>query len=229
MHTRTPRSLRRGAAGALIALVALCGCSSDGDDADAAAKPTRSISEDQAAGIPDDQASPPAETSAAPSKGPVLPDAKLTPATGSFTDRQKKYLHGRVPKNMDPAAVLQLGEETCQRVERTAAHDEDAAVGALIAGDLPSADAAIEKLCPKQKPLLAKAATGFADGTRKNPDPGSYRALTTAEGCTWKALGPDGKPLASGPGPDAPKKVTAKIPSGTRTFISTGCYAWLPA
>ncbi|MFD1274568.1 hypothetical protein ACFQ51_32355 [Streptomyces kaempferi] len=164
-----------------------------------------------------------------PSKGPVLPDAKLTPATGSFTARQKEYLHGRVPKNMDPAAVLQVGQETCQRVERTAAHDKDAAIGALIAGDLPSADGAIAQLCPKQKPLLDTAATGFPDGTRKKPEPGTYRSLTTAKGCTWRALGTDDKVLASGPGPGNHKNVTAKIPAGTRTFVSSGCYAWLPA
>ncbi|MET7497291.1 hypothetical protein [Streptomyces sp900116325] len=229
MHTRTVRSLRRGAAaGALIALLTLSGCSSDGGT-DAAANPTRGISDDQAAGLPDDQASPVPQESSSPSKGPVLPDAKLTPATGSFTAKEKKFLHGRVPKNMDPAAVLQVGQETCQRIERTAAHDKDAAIGALIAGDLPSADDAIAHLCPKQQPLLDKAATGFADGTRKKPAPGTYRALTSAEGCTWKALGADDKVLASGPGPDAPKKVTAKIPSGTRTFVSSGCYAWLPA
>ncbi|MFF5278939.1 hypothetical protein [Streptomyces sp. NPDC000133] len=229
MHTRTLWSLRRGAAaGALIALLTLPGCSSDGGT-HAAANPTRGISDDQAAGVPDDQASPVPQESSSPSKGPVLPDAKLTPATGSFTAKEKKFLHGRVPKNMDPAAVLQVGQETCQRIERTAAHDKDAAIGALIAGDLPSADDAIAHLCPKQKPLLDKAATGFADGTRKKPAPGTYRALTSAEGCTWKALGADDKVLASGPGPDAPKKVTAKIPSGTRTLVSSGCYAWLPA
>ncbi|MEV5780865.1 hypothetical protein ACGFWD_13085 [Streptomyces sp. NPDC048448] len=229
MHTRTLRSLRRGAAaGALTALLALSGCSSDGGS-EAKQKAPQHVSDDQAAAVPDDQASPAAEGSAAPSKGPVLPDAKLTPATGSFTARQKEYLHGRVPKNMDPAAVLQVGQETCQRVERTAAHDKDAAIGALIAGDLPSADGAIAQLCPKQKPLLDTAATGFPDGTRKKPEPGTYRSLTTAKGCTWRALGTDDKVLASGPGPGNHKNVTAKIPAGTRTFVSSGCYAWLPA
>ncbi|WP_198668275.1 hypothetical protein [Streptomyces triticisoli] len=237
MHTRTLRPLRPlrplryGATGAvaLAALLALAGCSSQGGT-EARPKPTRSISDDQAAAVPDDQASPvPEGPSPAPSKGPVLPDAKLTPATGSFTAEEKKYLHGRVPENMDPAAVLQVGQEACQRIERTAARDRDAAVGALIAGDVPSADDAIPRLCPKLKPLLSTAATGFADGTREAPRPGAYRALTTAEGCTWQALGAGGKVLASGPGPGGSKKVTAKVPAGTRTFVSSGCYAWLPA
>ncbi|KUO14950.1 hypothetical protein [Streptomyces dysideae] len=227
MHTRTPR---RSAAGvvALAALLTLSGCGS-GSDTEAKPKTTQRISDDQAAAVPDDQTSPSAKGSSTPSKGPVLPDSKITPVTGSFTAKEKKYLHGRVPENMDPAAVLQIGQEACQRIERTAAHDKDAAIGALIAGDVPSADDAITQLCPKQKPLLDAAATGFADGTRKNPEPGTYRALTTAEGCTWKATGAGDKVLASGPGPGNTKKVTAKIPAGTRTFVSSGCYAWFPA
>ncbi|MGW3655663.1 hypothetical protein ACWD6R_08120 [Streptomyces sp. NPDC005151] len=227
MHTRT---LRRGGAGAvaLTALLALAGCSSEGGT-EAKPKPTQRISDDQAAAVPDDQGSPASEGPSTPSKGPVLPDAKLTPATGSFTAKEKKYLHGRVPANMDPAAVLQVGQEACQRIERTAVHDKNAAIGALIAGDVPGADDAINQLCPKQKPLLGAAATGFADGTRRKPEPDTYRALTTAGGCTWKALGADDKVLASGPGPGNTEKVTARIPAGTRTFVSSGCYAWLPA
>ncbi|MFD1659896.1 hypothetical protein ACFSL4_17255 [Streptomyces caeni] len=233
MHTRTPRPLRplgplgRGAV-ALTALLALGGCSSHGGTG-TEPKPTQRISDDQAAAMPGDQAHPASEGPSTPSAGPVLPDAKLTPATGSFTAAEKKYLHGRVPENMDPAAVLQVGQEACQRIERTAAHDEDAAIGALIAGDVPSADDAITELCPKLKPLLAAAATGFADGTHKKPEPGTYRALTTAGGCTWQALGAGDTVLASGPGPGGARKVTAKIPAGTRTFVSSGCYAWLPA
>ncbi|TLQ47196.1 hypothetical protein [Streptomyces marianii] len=231
MHTRIPRPVRRGAVGvvALTALLALAGCSSDGD-AEAKAKPTQSTSGKKATATTDSQASTPSEGPSAPaSKGPVLPDAKLSPATGSFTANEKKYLSGRVPVDMDPAAVLQTGQETCQRIERTAAHDKNAAIGAIISGDLPEADAAIKQLCPKQQPLLDAAATGFADGTRKNPEPGTYQALTTAAGCTWQAMGEEGKVLAAGPGTGAGKKVTAEIPAGTRTFVSTGCYAWLPA
>ncbi|WP_338673501.1 hypothetical protein V1460_10610 [Streptomyces sp. SCSIO 30461] len=240
MHTRTTRltlpvrSARRGAVGAaaLIALLALTGCSSDGDtETKAKAKPTQSAAGKPAATTPDSQSSPaPEATKDSASKGPVLPDAKLTPATGTFTTKEKKYLSGRVPVDMDPAAVLQTGQETCQRIERTAAHDKNAAIGAIIAGDLPEAEAAIKQLCPKQRPLLDAAETGFPGGTQKNPEPGTYQALTTAEGCTWQALGEGGGVLAAGPGTGAgKKKVIAEVPSGTRSFVSTGCYAWLPA
>jgi hypothetical protein len=235
MHPHPLRSARRGAgAVALAAFLALAGCSAHGGTRAAPQSP-RSISDEQAAAVPDEQASPGAEGPSAapkgspsPTTGPVLPDAKLTPATGSFTAREKKYLHGRVPVNMDPAAVLQAGQEACQRIERTAAHDKDAAIGALVAHEIPAADDAVDQLCPKLKPLLRTAATGFPDGTRDKPRAGTYRALTTARGCTWKALGAGGRVLASGPGPGGAKRVSAKVPSGTLTFISSGCYAWLP-
>ncbi|WP_037851549.1 hypothetical protein [Streptomyces sp. NRRL S-340] len=243
MRTRPTRPLRQlpalrgGAVGAvaLTALLALAGCSSHGGT-QAGPQPARSLSDAQAAAVPDERATPaPAGPSARPqtpskaAAGPVVPDARLTPATGSFTAEEKKYLHGRVPAHMDPAAVLQVGQEACQRIGRTAAHDKDAAVGALITGEVPNADAAIGQLCPTLKPLLATAATGFPDGTRKDPRPGSYRALTGTGGCTWQALGADGEVLASGPGTGGAKKVTAKVPAGTRAFVTSGCYAWLPA
>lgn len=165
-----------------------------------------------------------------PSPGPVLPDSRLTPATGSFTAREKKYLSGRVPEGTDPAAVLQLGQEACERLARTAKADRDAAVAALIAGDIPGARDAVDGLCPDQKALLRAAASGFPDGTRKHPAAGTYRALTTSTAaCTWQALGPADKVLASGPAPGTTGHVTARIPPGTRSFTSTGCYAWLPA
>ncbi|OIJ66053.1 hypothetical protein [Streptomyces mangrovisoli] len=229
MRTAHPRALRRAtAAGALTVLLALAGCTSGGDTKAASSAPQR-VSDDQAAAVPDDEASPAPQGSSSPSKVPVLPDAQLTPATGSFTAKEKKYLHGRVPKNMDPAAVLQIGQESCQRIERTAAHDKNAAIGALIAGEIEGADDAIIHLCPKQRPLLDAAATGFPDGTRKKPKPGTYQALTDAKGCTWKALGAGGRVLGSGPGPgNGTKKVTAKVPAGTTSFVSSGCYAWLP-
>lgn len=230
---------RRPAAAAVLAaaLLALTACSSSpshdaGDDAAAAAPPSGT------AGGPAARVTPAPEPSdartgqsATPSAslGPVLPDAQLTPVTGTFTKKEKHYLSGRVPKNMDPAAVLQTGQEACQRVALTAKHSRDDAVGAVIAGDIPDAADAINQLCPDQKPLLAAARTGFPDGKREKPAAGTYRALTTDPSCTWRAVGAGGKPLASGPAPGANGKVTAKVPAGTEEFISSGCYAWLPA
>ncbi|MFG2980815.1 hypothetical protein ACGFYQ_06075 [Streptomyces sp. NPDC048258] len=222
---------RRSAAAAVLltAALTLTACSSGGGKADsgAEAKPPAS----SAAPDPADSAAPSAPAPDAKPAGPVLPDAKLTPKTGSFTAQEKKYLSGRVPEKMDPAAVLQSGQDACQRVERTAKRDKDAATGAVITGEIPGAKDAITLLCPEQKPILAAAEKGFPEGPRQSPAAGTYRALTQATTCTWEAKAKDGSVLASGPEtpPKAGDKITATIPSGTAEFNSSGCYAWLPA
>ncbi|WP_405687911.1 hypothetical protein OG204_32645 [Streptomyces sp. NBC_01387] len=228
--------LRRPAAAAavLAALLAVSACGSshssgNGKNAAGASSgpvPARSVPDAQ---TEPDTPSPPASLSAPLPRASALPDAQLTPATGTFGKRDKAYLSGRVPKNMDPAAVLQTGQETCQRVSRTAAHDRDAAVGAVIAGDIPDAQAAITHLCPDQLPVLEAAEAGFPDGTRKKPAAGRYRALTTDPNCTWRATGKGGKLLASGPSTGAEGPVEARIPAGAEEFTSSGCYAWLSA
>lgn len=225
---------RRSAAAAVLlaAALTLTACSSGGDGkAEASAvspKPPAASSAPDPADAANTPAPPPAE---AKPTGPVLPDAKLVPKTGSFTPKQKQYLSGRVPENMDPAAVLQGGQEACQRVERTAKRDKDAAVGAVVAGEIPGVKDAITHLCPEQKPVLDAAAKGFPDGTKQSPAAGTYRALTQSTTCTWEAKSKTGAPLASGPAtPLKPgDKITAKIPAGTAQFVSNGCYAWIPA
>ncbi|WP_137992093.1 hypothetical protein [Streptomyces vilmorinianum] len=224
---RRPLHRRPAAAAAALAalLLTLSACSSDGADAPPkAATPTRS------AAVPDRQAeAEPAGPTPSASRGPVVPDSELQPVTGSFTQKEKEYLSGRVPQNTDPAAVLQTGQESCQRLERTAKRDRDAAVGAIVAGDIADAEAVVTHLCPAQKPLLVTASTGFPDGTVKEPKAGSYRALTTNPACAWRAVGEDGKILASGPATGSEGPVVAKIPAGAREFTSSACYAWLPA
>ncbi|MEU6312135.1 hypothetical protein [Streptomyces sp. NPDC047014] len=222
---------RRSAAAAVLltAALTLTACSSGGGDSDAQAKPKPPAS----SAVPD-PADAPAPSAAAPDakpSGPVLPDAKLTPKTGSFTAEEKKYLSGRVPEKMDPAAVLQTGQEACQRVARTAKRDKDAATGAVITGEIAGAKDAIPLLCPDQKPVLAAAEKGFPEGPRTSPAAGNYRALTQATTCTWEAKGKDGSVLASGPEtpPKAGDKITATVPAGTAEFNSSGCYAWIPA
>ncbi|MFF5444917.1 hypothetical protein [Streptomyces sp. NPDC012888] len=229
---------RRTAAAAVLlataAALTLTGCGSDGDKPEAEAKPkppaASPVPDPADSAAPSAGASSPASPDAKPT-GPVLPDAKLTPATGSFKDNEKKYLSGRVPEKMDPAAVLQTGQEACQRVERTAKRDKDAATASIVAGEIPNAKAAITHLCPEQKPILAAAEKGFGDGTRKSPAAGTFRAVNPTPGCAWQARGKDGAVLASGPdmGAQPGAAVTARIPAGTAEFTSTSCYAWLPA
>ncbi|MFE0577667.1 hypothetical protein [Streptomyces sp. NPDC058874] len=222
---------RRSAAAAVLlaAALTLSACSSGGDDSDAQVKAKPPAS--SAAPDPADAPAPSAPAPDAKPTGPVLPDAKLTPKTGSFTAEEKKYLSGRVPEKMDPAAVLQTGQEACQRVARTAKRDKDAATGAVITGEIPGAKDAITHLCPDQKPILAAAEKGFPEGPRTSPAAGGYRALTQATNCTWEAKGKDGSVLASGPEtpPKAGDKITATIPAGTAEFNSSGCYAWISA
>ncbi|MEU0375194.1 hypothetical protein ABZ070_34525 [Streptomyces sp. NPDC006283] len=59
-------------------------------------------------------------------------------------------------------------------------------IGALIAGDLPDAGAAIKELCPKQQPLLVSAATVGLRRHTEEPEPGTYRALTVAKAVPGK-------------------------------------------
>lgn len=193
---------RRSAAAAVLlaAALTLTACSSGGDgkaEASAASpKPPAASSAPDPADATDTPA--PLSPDAKPT-GPVLPDTKLVPKTGSFTAPEKQYLSGRVPEKMDPAAVLQGGQEACQRVERTAKRDKDAAVGALVAGEIPGAKDAITFLCPEQKPVLDAASKGFPDGTKASPAAGTYRALTQSTTCSWEAKSKDGAALASGP------------------------------
>ncbi|WP_316741039.1 hypothetical protein [Streptomyces sp. MK7] len=220
------------AALALLAPLLLAGCGSSdkggrhtGADGSATPRPAAPASPAASAPSGDDPSAPP--SSATPSAGgrkaaggtaqgprTTVPDAELTPATGSFTKKEKKYLSGRVPKGMDPAAILQAGQDVCDRLAYTAKVDRDAAVGAVIAGDIKGADAAVNGLCPDQKPLLAAAEGGYADGTHAAPAPGTYRALTESKDCSWSLDGASGR------------QHTITVRKGTKTFTSTGCYAW---
>lgn len=218
--THRPRRVATAAAVLVTAAaVLLTGCSSGSDGKDTAAEdtpaPTATVSAEPTE--PTDPAS-----DAIPS-GPKVPKGELTPATGSFTKKERSYLAGRVPKGTDPAAVLQLGQETCDRIARVAEVDKDAAIGGIVTGQIGGAKGAVTHLCPDQEDILAAAETGFADGSYTVGvkakagsviTPGTYRALTPTKDCTWTA----------GTKPGTAHKVT--VTAGTRTFDSRGCFAW---
>lgn len=88
---------------------------------------------------------------------PTVPKEELTPATGTFTGKQKEYLVDRVPRGTDPAAVLEAGQAACDRIARTVKVDRKAAVSALRSGEIAGAKDAVVHLCPKHKPLLEAA------------------------------------------------------------------------
>ncbi|MFF3330096.1 hypothetical protein ACFYWX_11130 [Streptomyces sp. NPDC002888] len=221
--------MRRHTLAALLLLPLLAACGSGGggggERTEAAASTPRAAASAEPSSQPESSPSPssPSPSSARPSKtggttsqGPknTVPDSELTPATGSFTKKERKYLSGRVPKGADPAAILQAGQETCDKLAATAKIDRDATVGAIIAGEIKGAEEAVKGLCLDLKPLTDEAEGGYADGTYADPEPGTYRALTPTKDCSWS--------LDSASGTE--HKITVK--KGTKTFSSNGCYAW---
>ncbi|WP_151773596.1 hypothetical protein [Streptomyces abyssomicinicus] len=231
------------AAAALIALgllPALSGCSSSADPGPAGGAAT--APDGRAAGQSSGGDGAPGQGSSG-SPAPVLPDSEIKAPDGSgeFSAKEKEYLSGRVPEQMEPAAVLDLGKEACQRVGRTAKHDEDAAVAALVTGEIPDAEPAVTHLCPEYGPLLEAAGKGYPDGDHKKPAAGEYRTTAAAPSCTWTVTGADGKELAAGPGAGGGDGAgsdsgagkdgtyTMTVPSGAARLVSSGCYAWLRA
>lgn len=216
--------MRRPVLAALLLLPLLAACGSGGGDGDkrteAAGSGARAVASAEPSASSNTSSSTPSSTpsSKAPasSQGPknTVPDDELTPATGSFTKKEKKYLSGRVPEGTDPAAILQAGQETCDRLAATAKIDRDATVGAIIAGDIKDAEGVVTGLCPELKSLIEDAEGGYADGTHEDPAPGTYRALTPAKDCSWSLDAATG----------AKHRITIK--KGTKSFTSGGCYAW---
>ncbi|MFG3531292.1 hypothetical protein ACGF8B_31820 [Streptomyces sp. NPDC047917] len=212
----------------LTAALAACGSSADGRDGAGSAGPaaTRVPVAAPSAGPGSTAADGPEARRT--SEPPKLPSDELTPATGSFSRKQKEYLVDRVPRGMDPAAVLQTGQETCDRLRFLVKADRDVAVGAIVTGEIADAKPAVEHLCPQHRDLLREADRGYPDGTYQNEQirPGRYRVVSPTGSCAWQITGADGTALASGSA--AGKRTSITVPRQARAFTSTGCYAWLP-
>ncbi|MFF0729691.1 hypothetical protein [Streptomyces sp. NPDC004134] len=153
MSARTARRSRAAlatVAAAAAAVLALAGCSGGGDEDDgAAASPAASQQEGDRA--PEDPG--PAEEEKADDTEKV-PEAELEPAEGEFSEKEKTYLKDRVPKGVDPAAILEAGEEACAKIESAAATDDELAREAIRSGDIANAEDAIRTLCPQYEDLL---------------------------------------------------------------------------
>lgn len=200
------------------------GGSGEGDRKAATANSTASVAPSVAG-----PAVPQATQATKPGTPPKAPAGDVTPATGSFTKKQKEYLTGRVPEGTDPAAVLQTGQETCDRLRYLVRADRDIAVGAIISGEVVDAKPAVAHLCPQHQALVDEAALGYADGTHtgKKLRPGDYRASSPTKACDWQLTGANGEEPQSGSS-NTGKAVEITISGSTRVFTSTGCYAWLP-
>lgn len=240
-----PRVRPAAAAAVLVTAAAallLAGCGSGGSGGDTAAdRPAAAVRTPAGAQPSASTTAPGAAPGDAPATeapgsaagAPKVPDAQLTPpGGGSFTKQQKTYLSGRVPRGTDPAAVLEGGQEICDRLTRTAKIDKDAAASAIVTGDISmsGATAAVSALCPDQQPVIAAARRGFGDGTftvaaaavpGTSVAPGSYRAPNPSPSCTWRVTGANGATLTSG----GAARLT--VPAAARGITSSGCYAWL--
>ncbi|MEU1485862.1 hypothetical protein [Streptomyces sp. NPDC005752] len=222
-------------AGAAVALATavLAACGSSGGSGDGGTGAAAGSKPSAAASATPSVAGPAAGTTAPKpqksSDAPKAPARELTPATGSFTEKQKEYLTDRVPKGMDPAAVLQTGQETCDRLRYLVKADRDIAVGAIVSGEVADAKPAVAHLCPRHQDLVDEAALGYPDGTYEGAKvrPGRYRAASPTTACGWQLTGAGGKELDSGSSTSG-KQVEITVPESARTFTSTGCYAWLP-
>ncbi|MER5554620.1 hypothetical protein ABT001_23615 [Streptomyces sp. NPDC002793] len=213
------------------AVLAACGSSdgSGGGGGTSAAGGTPSAAASPAPSVAGPAVSPPGTRATEPGATPEAPAGDITPATGSFTKKQKEYLTDRVPRGTDPAAVLQTGQETCDRLRFLVKADRAVAVGAIVSGEVADADAAVTHLCPQHQALVDEAARGYADGTHtgKRLRPGGYRAPSPTKTCSWQVTGASGQELDSGSS-DTGAAVDITVPGAARAFTSTGCYAWLP-
>lgn len=229
-----------------VAALAACGSSADGNGPEAAGAQRPAASGPAVPGPTAATSTPPATPTApvaptapaaeepavtgpsATAEGPKTPSDEITPATGTFTKKQKEYLEDRVPKGMDPAAVLQTGQETCDKLSYLVEVDRDTAVGAIATEEIRDAPAAVAGLCPQHQDLVDEAAYAYADGghTGRTLRPGVYRSASPTMNCSWHIEGAGGKELASGTS-DTGKSRKITIPESARTFTSTGCYAWL--
>ncbi|MFE9848659.1 hypothetical protein ACFYPN_07575 [Streptomyces sp. NPDC005576] len=223
----------------LTAALAACGSSDDGNgpgaaDALRSAAPGPSVPGPSAAApTHDTQAGTDTsgtDAAATPTaEGPKVPSAGLTPATGTFTKKEKEYLTDRVPRGMDPAAVLQTGQETCDKLDFLVKADRRIAVGSIVTGEVPDAAPAVAHLCTGHQDLVDEAALGYADGahTGRELRAGVYRSVSPTAACTWQTEGAAGKVLDQGSSATG-RPVRITLPPAARTFTSTGCYAWLP-
>ncbi|MFB6711164.1 MULTISPECIES: hypothetical protein [unclassified Streptomyces] len=213
----------------LTAALAACGSSSEGHEGANDAGPPSGrtpVAASSAGPVATASSGAPARRASEP---PRLPTDELTPATGTFTKKQKEYLVDRVPRGMDPAAVLQTGQETCDRLTYLVKVDRDTAVGAIVTGEIADAEPAVAHLCPHHGDLVREASRGYADGTYEGARirPGRYHDVTPTESCTWRITGANGRTLASGSSASG-KRSGITVPKAARAFTSTGCYAWLP-
>ncbi|ARQ71108.1 hypothetical protein [Streptomyces marincola] len=159
-------------AAALAAVLAVAACGGDGGSSGTAPEasapgspaPSSPAATPEAPGGPAGEADGPQGQpeghADSPPGGPpdeTVPPEQPLPPGEEFTEEQREYLSERVPEGVDPAAILELGTETCERIGYLHRNDREAAVAALRGDELPGAREAIEHLCPEHADLLTEA------------------------------------------------------------------------
>lgn len=182
---------------------------------------------------PDEVAEEPAPTSTY--------DGRYDIVTGSLTEEQEEFLDQKDLAGNDPAAIVEAGEESCDRLRYAKSVDPDAAISAIIVGQVVDADDAITHLCPELAPELALATQGFADGVfgvaadpvaGESIRPGQYRALQPSPTCAWSVADASGNLLdqaaAEAPGASGSADLEMTIATDAASVTSDGCFAWVP-
>lgn len=152
-----------------------------------------------------------------------------------LTSNAKKYVKKKIAKGGDPDAVIQVGQEICDRLETAKLIDPNAVVSELIMDPEGEASDAIESLCEDLKPELKRAINGFPDGKFKvgaslpqsklrAVSPGKYVLWNPLETCMLEVYNSQGDILSTYSG-----EASALIPANAASVISTGCYSWIPA
>lgn len=151
--------------------------------------------------------------------------------------KEKKFIaSAERPSAVDPRAVAEVGEETCQRLDFLEKADAASIPGVLTSEELPDAEAAVRHLCPEFSSQMRLAAAGFGDGeftvgkkqAEKFVGAGTYVAGTPGAGCTWSVRNKAGTVLESG-GVGTKSDFTMTVGTNADKVESSGCYAWLPA
>lgn len=202
---------------------------------------TTSATDSSAASTPSSSAAsvPPKEALQDPKQAASAEKKRLSKKEQKFIENAEKSLADdsedeELPA-IDPRAVAEGGEATCQRLEFLEKADPTAVPGVLASDELSNAEAAISILCPEFSEDLQLSAAGFADGQFKVGKKqssgavaeGTYVARTPGEGCTWTVRDKGGAVISSG-GIGNKEDFKMIVEKSAKKVESAGCYAWLP-
>lgn len=173
-------------------------------------------------------------------KVPDTPEEAVKAESKRLKKAESSFVEAVIKKEGDtedifPAAVSEVGQETCDRLNFLKKADAASIPAALASDELPETALAIKHLCPEFEGQLRKAEAGFGDGDTKvgaksasMAKPGTYFTTSSAEKCSWSITDAKGDVIESGTPEEGATVTKINIPASAVTVTSTGCYAWLP-